>query len=73
MSDIRVVCANMPVSVKGYTIRDADGFYTIVLNSNHSHDQNRRSYLHEIFHIENGDFDRKGNVGMIELFAHQNK
>lgn len=69
--DIRTVMADMPVSVKAYTILDQEGFYTIVLNANHSREQNLLSYQHELRHIMNKDFEKKTKAGLIELYAHQ--
>lgn len=70
MDNVRVVIASLPCSVKAYTVKK-DDFYTIVLNANLSIEQNRKSYLHEMYHIENRDF-YSNNVGMIEFYAHQN-
>lgn len=70
MENIRTVMADMPISVKAYTIIDADGFYTVVLNQNHTHEQNLLSYKHELDHIINGDFEQRTRAGLIELYAH---
>ena len=69
MENIRVILADMPTTIKGYTIYK-DDYYTIVLNSNLSHQQNRNTYLHELGHIETKDFDKSLPVGMIEIIAH---
>lgn len=66
---IRIVFSSLPCTIKAYTIRK-DDYYTIVLNSNLSHEQNKISYIHELEHIENGDFDNILPVGMIEINAH---
>lgn len=68
--DIRTVLCDMPATVKAYTICK-DGYFTVVLNQNLSHEQNMASYLHELKHIQNGDFEKKCNVNMIELFSHK--
>ncbi len=68
--DANVIYADLPVSIKAYTVCCPDDTYTIVLNSRHSYEQLLISYFHELRHIENGDFD-KDNVDMIELSAHQ--
>ena len=68
--DANVIYADLPASIKAYTVSCPDDTYTIVLNSRHSHEQLFMSYCHELRHIENGDFD-KDNVDMIELSAHQ--
>lgn len=66
----RVIFADMPAVVKAYTIC-SDGFYTIVLNSTLSREQNLISYQHEIMHIKNGDFDKKCSADLIELYSHR--
>lgn len=65
------VMIDLPFTVKGFTICN-DGCYTIFLNKNLNHEQNKESYLHEMRHIINGDFDKKEcNANMIELIAHK--
>lgn len=68
MSDIRTVYADMPATVKAYTIF-YDGFYTIVLNQNLSRAQNMKSYLHEIEHVKRGDYDSDKTADQIEFFS----
>lgn len=68
--DVRTVLCDMPTTVKAYTICK-DGYFTVILNQNLTHEQNVESYLHELKHIQNGDFDKRCNVNMIELFAHE--
>lgn len=70
LENIKTVLYDLPQGIKGYTLHK-DGFYTIVLNSKLSHEQNKKTYLHEMFHIENGDFDNTNSVGLIELYAHK--
>ena len=62
--------ADMPVSIKGYTIKNTDCTFTIVLNSRHTREQNLLSYAHELEHILGGDFEKSGNVGILEFIAH---
>lgn len=70
MENVRFVLADLPISVKAYTIRK-DDFYTIVINARLSHDQQKESCQHELNHIKNGDFSKQCNVGIIEMFAHK--
>lgn len=70
VNNTRVIYIDMPVTIKAYTMPDEMGFYTIYLNSKLSIEQNELSYLHELKHINNGDYDNKGNVNLIEIFAH---
>lgn len=69
--DVRTIFIDMPNTVKGYTISDKDGFFTIVLNKNLNFEQNVVSYLHELEHIHNGDFDRNCSADLIEFNAHR--
>lgn len=71
IDDVKTLLCDMPTAIKAYTI-SKDGYYTIVLNSRLSREQNLISYRHEISHIINGDFQNRNNAGLIELFAHQN-
>lgn len=69
MDEIKVIYIDMPIGMKAYTIKK-DGFYTIVLNSKHSSEQNRISYYHELFHINNNDFESQWGCGLVEVIAH---
>lgn len=68
--EVRTILADMPASIKGFTILSQDDYYTIVLNKNLSHQQNIDSYWHEIRHIANGDFDKNGSADNIEFHNH---
>ena len=70
MDNIRTIYANLPNTIGGYTIV-TDDFYTIVINQNLNYEKNQESYLHELNHITNGDFDKKSSVGLIEIQAHK--
>lgn len=70
MDNIRSIFCDLPLSIKGYTIATADGYFTIVLNQNLSREQNLESYAHEVDHILNGDFDKKCSADLIEFNAH---
>lgn len=61
----------MPTSIKAFTLPDRlTAYFTIYLNSRLSNEQNRKSYEHELAHIKNGDYYKKGDVELIEIFAH---
>lgn len=59
---------DLPPKVKGMVVKDGD-FFTILLNSKLSREQNMQTFLHEKKHIERGDFE-KYDVDQIELEAH---
>lgn len=69
MSDIRTVYADMPATIKAYTIYH-DGFYTVILNQNLSYSQNLASYKHELKHIMRNDFDNHHTVDQLEHSTH---
>lgn len=60
----------LPATIKSYVVANPDSTYTIILNCNLSHEQNKASYMHEYLHILNGDYDRKCSVDLIEINAH---
>ena len=69
MENIRTILLPLPTTIGGYTILK-DDFYTIVLNSNLSFEQNMESYNHELQHIKNRDFYKRSSADLIEVFAH---
>lgn len=68
--NIIVIYKDMPARIKSFVIPDGFGNYTIVLNSCLTHEQNRCSVLHEIEHIEHGDYDSVKNVDVLETYRH---
>lgn len=62
---------DLPTQIKALTIKNRDGGYTIILNSRLNYEQNRKSYLHELKHICNGDCDKCCDIDTIELKAHR--
>lgn len=70
MENYNIILYNMPTGIKAFTRSNPDGTYTIVLNARLSNEQQRLSFYHELMHIQNGDYDRKTDVGMLEIYAH---
>lgn len=68
--DVNCVMADLPHSIKAYTVLNNDRSYTIILNSRHSYEQHLASYHHEMHHIENGDYDKRCDADILELQAH---
>ncbi|WP_088187584.1 hypothetical protein [Desulfosporosinus sp. FKA] len=64
MTIVRMI--GLPLTVRGLTIPDVDGNYNIFINKNLSHKMQLDAYLHEINHIENGDFDSYAPVYELE-------
>lgn len=71
MENVRTQYYNLPNTIGGFTVSTPDGWYTVILNQNLSHQKNVETYQHELEHIRKGDFDRKCSVGLIEIFAHE--
>lgn len=69
MDNVNVILYDMPARIKAYTIKMDEG-YTICLNSRLTRVQNQISYLHEIKHIQNGDYDLQCGADLIECFSH---
>lgn len=67
--EIRTVLADLPEEVGGYTVQDADDFYTIILNSRMNRDKNVLTYRHELRHIIGNDF-KENDANEIEKEAH---
>ena len=62
---------NLPYKIKGFAVYNSnEDYYTIVLNSRLSHDQNLRTYIHELEHINNNDFYSKLSATKLETIAH---
>lgn len=68
---IQTKLSDLPTSIGGYVVKGIDDTYTIVLNSKLSHEDNVKSYLHELSHIKKHDFE-KTDVQEIESEAHRN-
>lgn len=72
MDNINVTYVNMPTTIRSYVVSCQNNYFTIVLNSRLSSEQNIISYKHELEHILNGDYEKKCDVDIIELNAHIN-
>lgn len=70
MEEINTIYADMPTTIRSYVVANNDNTYTIVLNSRLSREQHLISYYHERNHITNRDYEKKGNVGLIEIMTH---
>lgn len=69
MSDVTVKLVDMPCAVRGFTKKHPDGC-TIFLNARLSHEQNVKTYLHEIDHIKKNHLDAELNTDRIECLMH---
>lgn len=48
---------DLPPAVRGFVYKDEDGNPCIILNARLTRAQNRKTYDHEVEHIEHGDLD----------------
>ena len=58
-----VYFVELPCRIKGYVCKNEDDTHTIILNSRLSIEQNKQTYVHELNHIENNDFENKQLMG----------
>ena len=70
--DVNVILLNLPGTIDGYTMENADASYTIVINSRLNHERQLKAYQHELCHIHGGDYDKKSSVDLIEGYVHTN-
>ena len=56
----------LPLSVRAFTLPDAQGDYNIYINDALSQEQQKLSYEHEMGHISNEDFYRDESASVIE-------
>jgi hypothetical protein len=62
---------DMPYGVHGYTKRNLDGSWSIILNVHDDNERRRQAYDHEVSHIQNGDYDSVGIcASALELERH---
>ncbi len=66
---MRTYLADLPADVGGFVCENEDGEYTILLNARHSRERNMKTMMHELEHIEKGDFEEAA-VKEIELIRH---
>lgn len=60
--DYCVRFVNLPLTTKGVTVEDANGFFNIYINENLSVEQQQAALEHELKHIIRGDFDNKKSL-----------
>lgn len=67
---MNVVVYPLPCGVHGFVCENADGSHTIVLNSCETHENNIKTYLHELKHIAEDDFRRLESADALESIRH---
>ena len=73
MSDEYTYLVDMPTSVRGMTVENADGSYTLLLNARLSQAGQLRALKHEQAHLRHGDFERDDSADQIEAERHKIK
>lgn len=64
--EIIVRLLSLPPSTRGVTVPDQDGNYNIYINQNLTYEMQLTTYLHELEHIKNNDFQSDKPVAQIE-------
>ena len=70
MEYIGVYLIDLPTSIRGFTVRNADDSYTIIINAGMSDVMQRDTYDHEIEHINNHDYDYIYDINYLENLRH---
>lgn len=71
LDNYTTIYQNLPYKIKGFAVYNSkEDYYTIVLNSRLSHDQNIKTFIHELKHINNDDFSSSLTATTIEALAH---
>lgn len=66
MEYVKVHLIDLPIAVEGYTVRTGPDEYAIFINAKLSDEQQRKTYDHEIAHIDNGDLEYIYDVDVLE-------
>lgn len=67
---INTVLLDLPLAVKGFSKRNSDCTYTIVLNARCTREQNQLTYQHEVDHILKDDFHSSTDADTLEKVRH---
>ena len=67
MNEIFIRALVLPLSVRAFTLPDAQGDYNIYVNCALSEEQQMRSVQHEKLHIRRGDFFKDESAAQLEL------
>lgn len=67
---IGVYLVDLPHGIRGFTRRNEDGSYTMLINARLNSEMQVQTYDHEIQHIENGDYDGVKEINSLEYERH---
>lgn len=69
IDEISIILRDLPTTIRAFTVAK-DGYFTIVINTKFSNEMQQESYLHELRHIQSGDYDKRCSADLIEMHAH---
>lgn len=61
---------DLPISVRGFVVKDAEDNYTVVLNPAYCYEAQRETAMHEREHIVN-DYREEVDVNAVEALRHK--
>lgn len=67
---VYVRLVKLPNRVKGFTRKNQDDSYTVILNENMCREQQEAAYWHEVSHIDSDDFYSEDYADIIEKIKH---
>lgn len=75
MKEFNVIFFDLPPTVKGMVVKmfdyeSGDDCYTIVINSRLNPEQQEAAFLHELRHLQAGDFSSVVPVDVLEFNRH---
>lgn len=69
--EVHVVLLNLPTDMRGFLVADVEGGHTVVLNARLSWEMNRKTYIHELRHIQGGDLYADEDADDLEEKRHE--
>ena len=75
MQEFNVIFVDLPPRIKGMIVKMFDyetgeDYYTIVINARLNHEQRQETFLHELRHLQEGDFEAVCYVDVLEFKRH---
>lgn len=67
--DYNIRLMDLPPRVKGL-VKEKGDYYTIVLNSRLTWEQNRKTFMHDYGHLEDDDYE-KSDADAVESVSHK--
>ena len=63
---VQTIIMTLPPQVEAFVHKNSDGSFTIFVDADLDREHQQRAWLHEIEHIENGDFDNEETIDAVE-------